>query len=322
MPPRLLIAFDDSEAANAAVRAAAGLFPGASGRVLTVFPRPIDYETARQYSFAVDDATLRRGLEALARQAADAALDTARRGCRLAASAGLELEPAAASGGISDWPAFLSAADDIPADAIVCGSRGRGAMARSLLGSTSTSLVHHATRPVLVVPRMPRSIDGPAIIGYDGSREAQVAIERAGRLMQGRSAIVTYVWRSPILHDFSGQALAHAPVRDVREIVDGYEAIFAGGADDVVEEGVARARAAGFEASGDAVESGSGPWHALADVAERRGAAVIVCGSRGRGGVASAVLGSVSSGLVHNADIPTLLVRGGEAGAQRPGINR
>ena len=72
---------------------------------------------------------------------------------------------------------------------------------------------------------------------------------------------------------------------------------------------VADARAAGFDATGDLVESGGGVWRALADAAGRSGAALIVCGSRGRGAVASTVLGSVSSGLLHNAETPTLLVR-------------
>jgi len=36
---------------------------------------------------------------------------------------------------------------------------------------------------------------------------------------------------------------------------------------------------------------------------------VIVAGCRGRGALASTVLGSVSAGLVHNADRPVLIVR-------------
>jgi nucleotide-binding universal stress UspA family protein len=44
-------------------------------------------------------------------------------------------------------------------------------------------------------------------------------------------------------------------------------------------------------------------------VASDRHATVIVAGSRGRGGLASTILGSVSSGLVHNAETPVLVVR-------------
>ena len=48
-------------------------------------------------------------------------------------------------------------------------------------------------------------------------------------------------------------------------------------------------------------------------------AAVVVAGRRGRGAVASTVLGSVASGLVHNAGVPTLIVRGGELTSNREG---
>ena len=287
---------------------AGALFRGAHGRVLTLYDRTMDYDSARPYSFGLDHAMLRRGLETLARQAHDAGRTIAERGAAAAAAAGLVVEPATVAAGISQWPEFLVAADEIDADAIVCGARGRGAVARSLLGSTSTSLLHHSTRPVLVVPRVPRALDGPALIAYDGSPGAREAISRAGRLMGGRAALVVHVWRSPIRHALSGQALAHAPVSELREFVDDYDGIFAAAAERRLEEGKARARDAGFETSGEWIESAAGAWRTLADTAEQRGAAVIVAGSRGRGGIASATLGSVSSGLVHNADTPTLVV--------------
>ena len=46
-----------------------------------------------------------------------------------------------------------------------------------------------------------------------------------------------------------------------------------------------------------------------AAVGREEGAAVIVTGARGRGALASTLLGSVSSGLVHNAEAPVLVVR-------------
>lgn len=309
MSTRLLIAFDGSDAAEAAVTSAGALFPGAQGRVLTAFNRTMEYESVRQYSFGVDDSTLRRGIEALAQEAQEAALEISRQGANAGADVSLSLEPTVAAVGFREWPAFLSAADEIDADAIVCGSRGRGAVARSLLGSTSTSLVHHSPRPVLVVPQIPVALDGPALLAYDGSSGARVAIERTGRLLTGRAAIVVHVWYSPVRHSISGRALARAPIGELQEMIGDYEAMFADAAGDLVKEGVALARDAGFDASGAAVESGAGAWRELGELADRHAAAVIVCGSRGRSSVASALLGSVSSGLVHNAQTPTLLVR-------------
>lgn len=107
----------------------------------------------------------------------------------------------------------------------------------------------------------------------------------------------------------SGRALAGAPIDELRAFSADYEQLFADGAASVVEEGVALAREAGLNASGETIESGGGAWRALAEAATDRGAAVIVAGSRGRGGLASTILGSVSSGLVHNAETPALIVR-------------
>jgi nucleotide-binding universal stress UspA family protein len=50
-------------------------------------------------------------------------------------------------------PALIEACEEEGADLLVVGSRGNGPVARALLGSVSTQLVHKARCPVLVVPR-------------------------------------------------------------------------------------------------------------------------------------------------------------------------
>jgi nucleotide-binding universal stress UspA family protein len=47
---------------------------------------------------------------------------------------------------------LLAVADDVGADLVVVGSRGVGGFPGLLLGSTSTQLAQHSTRPVLIVP--------------------------------------------------------------------------------------------------------------------------------------------------------------------------
>jgi len=57
------------------------------------------------------------------------------------------------------------------------------------------------------------------------------------------------------------------------------------------------------------VEAHPGTWRALAASARSEGAALIVAGRRGRGALASTLLGSVSAGLAQNAELPVLIVR-------------
>ena len=68
-------------------------------------------------------------------------------------------------------------------------------------------------------------------------------------------------------------------------------------------------RAAGFEAQPRAVRAGGPFFAALLGVADEIDARVIVVGSRGRSSVAAAVLGSVSTGILHHTRRPVLVVR-------------
>jgi nucleotide-binding universal stress UspA family protein len=53
--------------------------------------------------------------------------------------------------GGSPAPGIVTVAEDIEADLIVTGSRGRDAITRALLGSVSTEILHNAPCDVLVV---------------------------------------------------------------------------------------------------------------------------------------------------------------------------
>jgi nucleotide-binding universal stress UspA family protein len=310
MAASLLIAFDGSAAAEAAVRAAGALFPGARGTVLTIHePAPSAAATFRVGVALMAPELVERNLTALEQELVADAEAAAAEGVRLAEAAGLSAVPAVTTGPRHPWEPIIVAAAERKADVVVCGTRGQGAVARSVLGSTSSSLLHHARTPVLVVPEADVPLDGPALVAYDGSAAADEAIAVAGRLLRGRPALVVHAWESPLRHSLSGRALKSVNVAEIGEFTEDLEAWLRELADGAVADGVELASKAGLEASGEAVESSSTAWQVLTATADARDAAVIVAGSQGHGRVASVLLGSVSAGLVHHAERPVLIIR-------------
>ena len=248
------------------------------------------------------------------RQAEQEAEAIAGKGARTAVDAGLAAEARIVAPGGSPWCGIRRVAIEAAAELIVCGSRGLGAFSRAALGSTSSGLLHHAGRPVLVVPVGAGDLSGPLVIGYDGSDGARTAVARAGQLLGGRDAVVVNVWESMIRHPLSGRALRAMPADEFRGLTRDVDEYLRAVAVEVAEEGAAVAREHGLDARPETVEATGAAWHGLLAVARSSGAAAVVAGSRGHGGLASALLGSVSSGLVHNADLPVLVIPDPPAG--------
>jgi nucleotide-binding universal stress UspA family protein len=78
-------------------------------------------------------------------------------------------------------------------------------------------------------------------------------------------------------------------------------------AGDAAEEGVERARAHGYDASARVEEATEGAGRRIIEVADELDARLIVCGRRGLGTVASALLGSVSHVVLAHAGRPVLI---------------
>ena len=303
---RLTIAYDSSPAAATAVGAAAALFPGARASVVTVSaPPPTSAAMLQQVAPTLSPGSVQSTIDELWAEATEGARAMAEEGVARAAAHGLQAEVATVPPHASTWEALLAAAHDEGADVLVCGARGRSGFSRALLGSTSTSLLHHADLPLLVVPDGSGTLDGPVLIAYDGSDAAKQAIDVAGRLLSGRPALVVHVWESQFRRGLTMRVLAQGAMAGIVEQLDG---ALAEAAAATTDEGVALARAAGLEASGETLEASAGIWRVVASAARTHDAAVVVTGARGIGGARSALLGSVSSGLIHNAELPILVV--------------
>jgi nucleotide-binding universal stress UspA family protein len=152
-----------------------------------------------------------------------------------------------------------------------------------------------------MLPRM------TVLIAYDGSDTAKAAIEHAGAVLQHGPAVVATAWTT--FEGAAPAALLALPGDMVREGTAALDEAGRETAEELAAEGAELARAAGFDAEPRAVSS-SGPFFAaLIHLADELDARVIVAGSRGRSALRAAVLGSVSTGLLHHTHRPVLIVR-------------
>ena len=147
---------------------------------------------------------------------------------------------------------------------------------------------------------------GEILIAYDGSEGARAAIAHAGRVLRGGPAVVATVW-SPF-RDSAPAALRALPSTLAEDAIADIDTATRRHAEDLAAEGAELAAAAGFDAVPRAVATRHRYFRALLDLADELDAPVIVMGSRGRSPVAAAVLGSVSTGVLHHGRRPVLVV--------------
>jgi nucleotide-binding universal stress UspA family protein len=136
------------------------------------------------------------------------------------------------------------------------------------------------------------------LIAYDGTTCSDHAIDVAAALLGGGRAHVLHVWQP--IEPF--ELLAAVPVTP-GSVED--EALQAQA---VADTGVARARAAGFDAEGEAVEAVGSTAAVIEEAIERLQPELVVLGSRRLSGLSALVKGSVSHHVSAHANAPVLVV--------------
>lgn len=195
------------------------------------------------------------------------------------------------------------------ADLIVVGSRGLCGMKEMFLGSVSNGVLHHAPCSVLIVrgENAPHNPDGfrRILLASDGSEDACKATRAAVAMAQGFATSLT------VLDVFDPSLY---PLADVAE---------ANPDDSINRMDLERYAAHEFEGIEKSARESAGEAEVYCDVQHRSGHAaktivafadeqqsdLIVVGSRGMGGFAEMMLGSVSSYVAHHARCPVLIAR-------------
>ena len=143
----------------------------------------------------------------------------------------------------------------------------------------------------------------PVLFCYDGSEGSMAALTVAVELiMHPADAVVLVVW-TPIVVQLARGGSLLAVVPNEGELDEEEMAAAQGFA----EAGAAAASGRGYNASGRVAEATESVANTINDVAREIDASLIVCGQRGRGAIASAVLGSVSHQLSAHAERPVLI---------------
>jgi nucleotide-binding universal stress UspA family protein len=199
---------------------------------------------------------------------------------------------------------LLSSASPVPtlveqskdAELIVVGSRGRGALSRSILGSVSAGLIRHAHCPVALIrpddPQLPHPAQGPVLVGIDGATSdlAQaIAFEEAS--LRHAELIALHAWNDINMDTISHYDWSPTTTKEghvLAEALAGWQERYP---DVSVQNRVVSDRAA----------------HAIVNASES--AQLVVVGSHGTGALAGMLLGSVSNAVVQAVHRPVIVAR-------------
>lgn len=188
---------------------------------------------------------------------------------------------------------------------IVVGSRGRGALSRSILGSVSAGLISHADCPVALVRQHDsKATQGSVLVGIDGSTSdlaTAIAFEEAS--LRQTNVLALHAWNDIDMNAIPGYDWSSTITKEGRVLDHALSGWHERYPDVSVENRLVSDRAA----------------HALVDASES--AQLVVVGTHGSGALAGVLLGSVSNAVVQAVQRPVIVARNGcwERGMGQPG---
>ncbi|HEV8021322.1 MAG TPA: universal stress protein [Candidatus Lustribacter sp.] len=291
----MLVPFDGSEPARAALRLAIGFGKQhAAVSIVTIVDEMPLVAQSTTAMVALDPAPL---LDALDEQG-QALLDDAAAQCRAEG-----VKPALTTIYERHVAGILAAAADTSSDVIIMGTHARTGVARTFLGSTTEGVLRASTIPVLTVRNAARVAAAPfatVLLALDDSEPADAAAIVTARLVQtvGSRVVACHAIEPARVHDSSAALSFGFPPMHLAEELR-REAL------STVDGALTRA---GLPENTPVVIVDGDPAEAIVATANARGAGTIVAGTHGRRGLRRFALGSVAENVVRKSEVPVLIV--------------
>ncbi|BBX18504.1 universal stress protein [Mycolicibacterium duvalii] len=283
MSTKLMVGYDGSPAAGAAITAGSALFPRAHAWVTHIWAPPFASVGLRRRlrDIAQNSDELATLVDSEGAWEAESVTDA---GVALARAAGWAAEKVVERTTDSDGMRLAQLAEQLQADALVIGDRGLDGT-KDDIGGVCDMTVHYATVPVLVVPdpllrsEFDALADGPVLVGYDRSDRAEAAIAKVRQLFPGRRIVLAAVRDDD-------EPFAPGPAAEGLEVV-------------TVD------KPSGFAKPRDRLIA-----EALIACADDHNAAVVAVAAKGHSAVREVLLGSVAVATVRRCHRPVLVVHG------------
>jgi nucleotide-binding universal stress UspA family protein len=180
------------------------------------------------------------------------------------------------------------------AELIVVGSRGRGALSRSILGSVSAGLISHAHCPVALIrdDTLQHPVQGPVLVGIDGpTAQSAIAIAFEEAAIRHTDLVALHAWNDIDMNSIPGYDWSPTTTKEGL-VMDNALAGWRERYPDVpVQNRLVIDRAA----------------HAIVEASES--AQLVVVGTHGSGALSGAMLGSVSNAVVQAVHRPVIVAR-------------